>query len=86
MQPQPRPRRPDQTPDQTGPADADGAPDVDAAVAGAGSPVRLGAKRPEELGGDPACWLAQVCPDCGRITEGRDPSRCEACGRPLGPD
>lgn len=29
-------------------------------------------------GGDPACWLAQVCADCGTLTENpRVPCRCE---------
>ncbi|WP_314173567.1 DUF309 domain-containing protein [Streptomyces winkii] len=34
----------------------------------------------EQQGGEPACWLNQVCEECGRVRE--DPSRadCEFCG------
>jgi hypothetical protein len=37
-------------------------------------------ERHEEQGGEPACWLNQVCEECGRVRE--DPSRadCERCG------
>ena len=33
--------------------------------------------------GDPACWMAHVCPDCGRFLE--EPfadRRCPDCGAP----
>ncbi len=51
--------------------------------AGDAGPVRVRVEPPEELGGDPACWLNRVCPECGRITEGRDADRCASCGEPL---
>jgi hypothetical protein len=31
-------------------------------------------------GGDPACWLDQVCEECGRIRGSRPPAPCEQCG------
>ncbi|MGY1774253.1 MarR family transcriptional regulator [Geodermatophilus sp. SYSU D00804] len=37
---------------------------------------------PEE-GGDPACWLARVCPACGRMADEDPPTRCPACGERL---
>ena len=37
-----------------------------------------------EVGGDPVCWLSQVCPECGRMPEGEPRDRCERCGAPLG--
>jgi flavin reductase (DIM6/NTAB) family NADH-FMN oxidoreductase RutF len=33
---------------------------------------------PMEEGGDPACWLASVCPECGAMREG--PGACAVCG------
>lgn len=33
-------------------------------------------------GGDPACWLDRVCPECGRLAEGPGES-CEQCGHDL---
>jgi rubrerythrin len=36
--------------------------------------------RPADDGGDPACWLGQVCPECGRFTERRPPTMCPRCG------
>ncbi|WP_199522193.1 hypothetical protein [Geodermatophilus marinus] len=39
----------------------------------------------DEAGGDPACWLARVCPDCGRVADRDPPTRCAGCGRPLLP-
>jgi uncharacterized protein YeaO (DUF488 family) len=32
-------------------------------------------------GGDPACWLSQVCPECGALIE-RPTVACWRCGRP----
>ena len=31
-----------------------------------------------EQGGDPACWLSQVCPNCGRLN-GRSADGCPSC-------
>lgn len=32
-----------------------------------------------EQGGDPACWLARVCPTCGRINEALEEEGCPYC-------
>lgn len=37
---------------------------------------------PEDQGGDPACWLNRVCPDCGRFAA-EPPTTCPACGAPI---
>jgi rubrerythrin len=42
-----------------------------------------GAADPAEEGGDPACWLARVCPACGRLADEDPPTRCPACGEEL---
>lgn len=34
-------------------------------------------------GGDPACWLGQVCPECGKFTEQVAPKKCPHCGAEL---
>ncbi|MFF4381404.1 hypothetical protein [Kitasatospora sp. NPDC001547] len=31
-------------------------------------------------GGEPACWLDRVCPECGRLRERSGPGPCENCG------
>lgn len=36
--------------------------------------------RAGDEGGDPACWLDQVCDDCGRIRERPESAVCEHCG------
>ncbi|WP_166664212.1 rubredoxin-like domain-containing protein [Actinophytocola oryzae] len=37
--------------------------------------------RHPDTGGDPACWLDRVCPDCGLLTEDDNPpARCPRCG------
>lgn len=33
----------------------------------------------EETGGDAACWLAQVCPECGAFLDDRA-APCWRCG------
>jgi Oxygen-sensitive ribonucleoside-triphosphate reductase len=33
----------------------------------------------DEGGGDAACWLSQVCPECGALLEGPSTS-CWRCG------
>lgn len=38
--------------------------------------------RDAELGGDPACWLNQVCDACGRLIEDPLSDTCPACGAP----
>ncbi|WP_170837884.1 hypothetical protein [Streptomyces sp. TP-A0874] len=35
-----------------------------------------------EAGGDPACWLDQVCEECGRIREGGADGWCPECDGP----
>lgn len=34
---------------------------------------------PDDLGGDPACWLNRVCPECGLFVEERDAAVCPRC-------
>ncbi|WP_327360695.1 hypothetical protein [Streptomyces sp. NBC_01296] len=34
-------------------------------------------------GGEPACLLHLVCPDCGRLATGRGAPACSHCGSPL---
>ncbi|BFV60832.1 hypothetical protein KCMC57_up59360 [Kitasatospora sp. CMC57] len=34
----------------------------------------------ENDGGDAACWLERVCPECGRLSEGPAAGSCEQCG------
>ena len=33
-----------------------------------------------DLGGDPVCWLSQVCPECGLFVESAPPAVCGRCG------
>jgi uncharacterized protein YeaO (DUF488 family) len=33
----------------------------------------------EERGGDPVCWLPQVCPGCGTMTGVEPPTTCPQC-------
>ena len=33
----------------------------------------------EPIGGDPVCWLEQVCPDCGALVSAELPARCWRC-------
>jgi rubrerythrin len=55
-------------------------------VTGDAEPVR-GTAEPARVepieGGDPACWLARVCPACGRLADGDPPTRCPSCGEEL---
>lgn len=39
----------------------------------------------EEAGGEPACALAHVCPECGTLREVAAPAVCVECGA-LPPD
>jgi hypothetical protein len=34
----------------------------------------------DEEGGDAACWLARVCPECGAMIEGPVGRPCWRCG------
>ncbi|MET9294650.1 hypothetical protein [Streptomyces sp. NPDC003077] len=45
------------------------------------APPRAAAVRDE--GGEPACMLALVCPECGRMAPGSDARFCWRCGSPL---
>ncbi|MGH9057527.1 MAG: hypothetical protein ACRDYY_16960 [Acidimicrobiales bacterium] len=38
---------------------------------------------PEDVGGDPVCWLNRVCPGCGRLNPSPGVELCEECGAPL---
>jgi hypothetical protein len=35
---------------------------------------------PDETSGDPACWLQQVCHECGAFVEAPLPTICWRCG------
>ena len=35
---------------------------------------------PLDEGGDPACWLNRVCPECGLFLEDRLAQACPRCG------
>jgi len=37
----------------------------------------------DDEGGDPACWAARVCPDCGQLATGQAPQTCDRCGAEL---
>lgn len=37
----------------------------------------------EDLGGDPACWLNRVCPECGFFVEDRTADTCPRCENAL---
>ena len=37
-----------------------------------------------ENGGDAACWLGRVCPDCGALNDAPGPEACWRCGREPG--
>lgn len=39
-----------------------------------------------EHGGDSACWLANVCPECGRFVAAEPPTTCPRCGTSVDPD
>jgi rubrerythrin len=49
----------------------------------ADDPPRRRSPGPDDEGGDPACWLNRVCPDCGRLADEEPPTRCPACGAQL---
>jgi hypothetical protein len=38
------------------------------------------AVEPEDVGGDPACWVRLECPASGRLADEDPPTRCPACG------
>lgn len=40
----------------------------------------------DDQGGDPACWLANVCADCGLLVESALPATCPRCGALVGRD
>lgn len=44
-----------------------------------------GAVAPNAEGGDPACWLAQVCTDCGTLNE-NPIATCWRCGATRSPE
>ncbi|MFZ0118405.1 MAG: hypothetical protein WAN20_20320 [Pseudonocardiaceae bacterium] len=35
---------------------------------------------PADEGGDPACWMPRVCPECGRLAAQDPPTVCTQCG------
>ncbi len=44
---------------------------------GAGEGGAVG--RGDERGGDPACWLRRVCPQCGSMADADPPTTCPVC-------
>ena len=36
-----------------------------------------------DQGGDPVCWLAWTCTDCGAFVGGDPPDNCPRCGASL---
>lgn len=40
-------------------------------------------ERGPDQGGDEACWMDRVCPECGRLADEAPPARCERCGAEL---
>lgn len=48
-------------------------------------PANLPADSSEDLGGDPACWLANVCPECGASVDDPSVGVCPKCGGALPP-
>lgn len=52
----------------------------DERLSDAGESRRRHQEPPDRLGGEPVCWLPQVCPECGRLAEEEPPTRCENCG------
>lgn len=55
---------------------------TDARVVGGAAAARPAAHaaRDAEMGGDPACWLSQVCDACGRMIEDPLADACPTCG------
>lgn len=35
----------------------------------------------ETANGDPACWVARLCPECDAVPDAGDAPRCWRCGR-----
>lgn len=46
-------------------------------------PGPVAARRPADEGGEPACLLHLVCPDCGRLADAGGSRTCARCGSPL---
>ena len=44
---------------------------------------QTGGVEPVDEGGESACYLRRVCPECGRIADEDPPTRCPACGAEL---
>jgi hypothetical protein len=41
------------------------------------------ATEPAEEGGEPACWLHRLCPECDAVQDDERPARCWRCGAAL---
>lgn len=39
----------------------------------------------DDPGGDDACWLDRVCPECGAMRDADPPAACPRCGSEVGP-
>jgi hypothetical protein len=40
----------------------------------------------DDAGGDPVCWLHELCPVCGALPSPETPDRCWRCGAPPAAD
>jgi rubrerythrin len=41
---------------------------------------------PDAGGGDPACWLHRICPECGAVLSSAPPTVCPRCGADVLPE
>lgn len=48
------------------------------------SPDRPAEPLGEPMGGEPACMLDRVCPECGRLADTAPPTTCGRCGATVG--
>ncbi|OEV05169.1 hypothetical protein [Streptomyces oceani] len=51
---------------------------------GRGTEAAKPAAPTESEGGESACWLDRVCPECGRLAEAAPPTVCARCGASMG--
>lgn len=66
--------------------DRQGAPAGPDAPQAPGTAATTAAVRPADgvtEGGDPVCWLEQVCDECGAMREDRTATACRRCGTPF---
>ncbi|WP_237318291.1 hypothetical protein [Streptomyces sp. JJ36] len=69
-------------PGDTSPA-APAAPATTGTPAAAATPSGPPGPAPADEGGEPACLLDRVCPECGGLADAPPPTACPRCGAPL---